>query len=129
MKSLLSDDFFYIREIFHSSDPEEKLTVQLELNPAHEIYKGHFPGNPVVPGVCLIEMIKETLAHHMGKPLTLKNADEVKFMNMVNPELNPLLNLEIRIKPPTAENLRISATITAAELVFVKFRGSLKQEE
>ena len=29
------------------------------LNPKAEVYKGHFPGNPIAPGVCTLQMIKE----------------------------------------------------------------------
>ena len=32
---------------------------RVALLPDCEVYKGHFPGNPVSPGVCNIETIKE----------------------------------------------------------------------
>ena len=35
----------------------EKYRFSLELNPEHPVYEGHFPGNPVVPGVCQVQMI------------------------------------------------------------------------
>ena len=33
----------------------------LNLNAAHEIYEAHFPGEPVTPGVCLVQMAGELL--------------------------------------------------------------------
>ena len=32
---------------------------RIKLNPKHEIFKGHFPGQPVTPGVVLIQMTTE----------------------------------------------------------------------
>ena len=29
------------------------------LNPDHLIYKAHFPGQPVTPGVCILQIIQE----------------------------------------------------------------------
>ncbi|MBQ0740088.1 3-hydroxyacyl-ACP dehydratase, partial [Aquimarina celericrescens] len=34
-------------------------TVTITINKNHKIFKGHFPGNPVTPGVCMIQIIKE----------------------------------------------------------------------
>ena len=35
--------------------------VQVMLNPQHAIYNGHFPQQPVVPGVCMLQIIKECI--------------------------------------------------------------------
>ena len=55
---LLINDFFYLRSSTHSN---EIINAQLQLNPAHRVFEGHFPGQPVVPGVCMVQMIKEIL--------------------------------------------------------------------
>ncbi|MCX6330659.1 MAG: hypothetical protein NTZ85_14245 [Bacteroidia bacterium] len=39
-----------------------KLTIQVELKRDHDIFKGHFPGNPILPGVCTIQILKELLS-------------------------------------------------------------------
>ncbi len=38
---------------------DDILTSRIKLYKEHEIFKGHFPGNPVMPGVCMIQIIKE----------------------------------------------------------------------
>ena len=35
--------------------------VKIRLNPDHEIYRAHFPGNPITPGVCIVQIISEVL--------------------------------------------------------------------
>ncbi len=45
--------------IVNSSEETDMIDYQIELNPEHYIYKAHFPGNPITPGVCIIKMITE----------------------------------------------------------------------
>lgn len=52
---MLLNDFFKITDIKNA----DKYTISIEMNPKHDIYKGHFPGNPITPGVCLTQMVKE----------------------------------------------------------------------
>ena len=59
-------------------------------------FKGHFPGNPVVPGVILIEMMAQTAAaliayslktETFDKIVYLMNVESSKFRNPVFPEM------------------------------------------
>ena len=45
----------------YTSENNNSFNSVIELNPEHEIYKGHFPKIPVAPGACLIQAIKEIL--------------------------------------------------------------------
>lgn len=52
--------------------------------------QGHFPGNPVVPGVILCEMMAQTCAVLMaensdGKTPLFTSLDKVRFRNVVKP--------------------------------------------
>ncbi|MBK7691597.1 MAG: hypothetical protein IPJ31_10925 [Bacteroidetes bacterium] len=47
--------FFHIN---HLSNEENKIIADITINANHAILKGHFPGHPVVPSVCMMEMIK-----------------------------------------------------------------------
>lgn len=55
------------------------------LNPDHIIYKAHFPGQPVTPGVCILQMLQELLSVEMGKQLFIKNIKNAKFISMMSP--------------------------------------------
>lgn len=54
---MLLDNFYTI--LSSESSDSTTWTIQIELNPAHTVYQGHFPEHPVVPGVCLLQLIKE----------------------------------------------------------------------
>lgn len=54
---MLLENFY---KIIHRKEREDgKREIEIELNPGHALYQGHFPGQPVVPGVCTLQMIKE----------------------------------------------------------------------
>lgn len=74
-----------------------KYEAQIVLDAKHEIFKGHFPGNPVMPGVCMMQIIKEITEQIIGYSVTLTQSNNIKFMALINPEVNPLLRLEFEI--------------------------------
>jgi 3-hydroxymyristoyl/3-hydroxydecanoyl-(acyl carrier protein) dehydratase len=51
---------FYTLEAAPETTPT-RVQATIRLNPDHAIFAGHFPGQPVVPGVCMLQIIKELL--------------------------------------------------------------------
>lgn len=76
---------------------ENGISARIHLDKDHEIFRGHFPGNPVMPGVCMIQIIKELTEEATGKDLFLSVSSNIKFMAIINPEINPDLELLIDI--------------------------------
>ena len=73
------------------------LQVNIRLNKDHDIFNGHFPGNPITPGVCMIQTIKEITQNQVNRPLFLRNISNVKFTALINPNINPDLILELSL--------------------------------
>ncbi len=71
------------------------ISADIHLNKDHDIFKGHFPGNPVMPGVCMIQIIKELTEMALEKNLFLSVSSNIKFMAIINPEVNPDLDIKI----------------------------------
>ena len=65
--------------------PQGQSGFNIILNPDHLIYKAHFPGQPVTPGVCILQIIQELLSVEMDIPLFIKKIKNVKFTNMISP--------------------------------------------
>ncbi|MEG0529111.1 MAG: 3-hydroxyacyl-ACP dehydratase [Bacilli bacterium] len=71
--------------------------IQIELNPKHEIFDGHFPNNPIMPGVCMIQIIKELTELFISQKLYLSKVSNVKFMAIINPFTHSVLDLNLNI--------------------------------
>ncbi len=67
----------------------EERSFDLELNAGHEIYKAHFPGKPITPGVCLVQIAQELLEELTGKQLEITAVKNVKFLAVVSPVETP----------------------------------------
>jgi 3-hydroxyacyl-[acyl-carrier-protein] dehydratase len=109
---------------FEKADNSVKAMVR--FNKDHDIFKGHFPSIPVVPGVCMIQIMKEILSETIKKEIFLEKADEVKFINMVNPEVNPDIEIEIKIKNYDENNISINGIFYFRDLIFIKIRAGFK---
>ncbi len=90
---MLLKDFYTVHSKQQTSD--QSFSIYIRLNEKHPVFEGHFPGNPVTPGVCMMQIIKELTEEITGFELFLKNASNVKFMALINPEINPELRLDL----------------------------------
>ena len=95
----------------------------LELNPEHHIFDGHFPQIPVVPGVCMMQMVKELVEDFTGQRLRLSKAEHLKFLTIINPRQNKLLEVDISINSNSSPNIQVTAAFSRQETVFFKFKG------
>ena len=78
----LTDGFFNIESI---NETDSGFEVKLRTNPAHFIYKSHFPGNPITPGVCVVQTAGELLERKYNRKLYLKSIRNVKFLSVIVP--------------------------------------------
>ena len=122
---MLLNDFFKISTLKNITDSE--LIAEIKLNPDHKIYKGHFPGNPVVPGVASIQIINEVLSEHLKIQLMTSKAQNIKFTSMINPKINPILFIKIKYAETEDDNFKVFAQITFEEIVFLKFKGTFSE--
>jgi 3-hydroxyacyl-[acyl-carrier-protein] dehydratase len=118
---LLLNDFFTIEDLKKEA---EGFVAKIQLKKDHKIYEGHFPGNPVVPGVCMVQIIKELLEKELSQSLRLTKADNIKFMNFVNPLEQDVLFFTLTYKKD--QNIQAKATVSFEEKIFLKFGGSFQ---
>lgn len=114
---LLKD--FYTVNSFDTVDGQ-KYVATIMLNKGHDVFKGHFPDNPVTPGVCMMQIIKELTQEAVKTSLTMKSASNIKFMALINPEVNPLLRLELDIVVAEDNTVKVKNTSYFDETVALK---------
>ncbi len=92
----------------------------LALNAAHPIYRGHFPDNPITPGVCSLEIITQLAAAHysgLEKPVEVES---IKYLGFVNPLQTPEVAVEISISNLGGGDWRLRGTLSADQKPAVK---------
>lgn len=85
-----------VDDLYQISDRQldgARLNGTVNYNPEHQVFKGHFPGQPVVPGVCTMDMIKDLLQEVLGKKLVLRSTGQVKFLQLIVPDRKPTVNI------------------------------------
>lgn len=91
---MLLKDFYKVNNL---DVADNVATANITINKDHEVFKGHFPGNPVTPGVCMMQIIKELTEQVVNEKLFMQASNNVKFMAIINPEVNPDLVLTLNI--------------------------------
>ena len=89
----LLNNFFFIEDV----DENNGLPIFLiKLVPSHEIFKAHLPGNPIMPGVCQIQILSELIESYIGKKLFLSEIKNVKFLYVLTPKNSLHFNVHIQ---------------------------------
>ena len=56
------------------------------------VYAAHFPGMPITPGVCIVQIVKELAEKNLRRLFTIKEARNVKFLSLLTPECKPVVS-------------------------------------
>ncbi|WP_426483392.1 3-hydroxyacyl-ACP dehydratase [Flavobacterium sp. 2] len=118
-------DFYKILSEEKISD--SKYTITILVNEKHEVFKGHFPGNPIMPGVCMIQIIKELTEKITAETLMIQTLANVKFMALINPEVNPELRLELDITTTEDNLVKVKNTTYFNDTVALKLSNVYKR--
>ena len=101
------------------------IEATVELNEKHEIFQGHFPNQPVLPGVCMLQMIREVLEESFNDKLQLLKADDIRFTAMIDPNESKEIKFEIQYKQVEEKSINITAKILKPDnMVCCKVKAS-----
>lgn len=118
-------DFYKI--ISEEKISDSKYIITILINEKHEVFKGHFPGNPIMPGVCMIQIIKELTEKITQEALMIHTLSNVKFMALINPENTPELRLELDITTTEDNLVKVRNTTYFNDTVALKLSNVYKK--
>ncbi len=124
LQQRLLHDFYQIESF--SETGAGACAAVLSLNARHPILEGHFPGFPVVPGVCMMQMTKELLEHAIGRKTRLVSARSLKFLNILNPNENKTVRSELTYHETESGQIEAESRLLDPEsgTVFFKMKGT-----
>jgi 3-hydroxyacyl-[acyl-carrier-protein] dehydratase len=129
MITLLND--YYVINSQRSTDVETLFDIT--LLPECCVYAGHFPGNPIAPGVYSIQMIKECAERLAGKQFLLACIEKCKFSAVIKPQTALHLQLRIHLSEiDTTMNAAVGVTtyqvravVSDTTTTYIELKGKL----
>lgn len=99
-------------------------TFHIALLPECNVYQGHFPGNPVCPGVCNIQTIKECAQILTGSQLCLHHIRRCRLTAVATPTTCPELDIRVKLTP-AAIGYTVEATISDNRQTYMEMKGEM----
>jgi 3-hydroxyacyl-[acyl-carrier-protein] dehydratase len=115
---MLLKDFYKIISLENTADSKYKAVIL--INEEHDIFKGHFPGNPIMPGVCMMQIIKELVEQITESSLFMQSLSNVKFMALINPFQTPELLLELDVTETEDNTVKVKNVSYFGDTVALK---------
>ena len=103
----------------------DRITASVHLDEHHAVFKGHFPDQPVMPGVCTLQIVQELLEEHLGRSLRLSSASNIKFMALIDPRIHPDLDFDLT-KTATEQGVKVSAKVHFKDTLAVKLSAEFQ---
>ena len=105
------------------SIPEESteaVRFQIRLNADSVIFKAHFPGEPIMPGACIVQMVQEMFSVWTKRDVEIAKIVNLKFLSVIKPDEVLDLDVAIKIKKEEDQQVHINADIVKDEITYTK---------
>ncbi|THU02579.1 hypothetical protein E9531_07860 [Lampropedia puyangensis] len=92
--------------------------VSLYLSPSLEVFQGHFPNSPILPGVAQLDWVLTLGQHTFNLPAYFHSLQALKFVRPITPEMTIQIELEQhRKETEDVLHFRISSRNALAEII------------
>ena len=92
----------------------------IRLDAEHFIYKAHFPGEPITPGVCIMQIALEVMEEAVAMPLSVTCVKNVKFLRIISPLEMPELCYSVQKIVVEEETVKAQIIVSAVDGVYAK---------
>jgi len=106
--------------IVTNEDTDKGVKFGIHLNSEHIIYKAHFPGQPITPGVCIVQIAQELMEEKLGQSIEIKTVKNVKFLSVISPDEVTDIDYELSNIKEDGDEVKFQATVTSGETVYAK---------
>ena len=109
-------NIFNIREI---TSTEHESVATIDLDAEDLVFKGHFPNQPVLPGVIMLKIIIECACEIQAEKLQLRKVIQAKYLQFVDPRQYPLIQCKLNFSKDE-NGWKINALFFHSEVTFSK---------
>ena len=102
------------------------LVAEFEFPAGSLVFAGHFPGNPVLPGICQMEAVRIILERSLERRCHLQQFSSAKFFKAVVPGETAVFT--VSITPQTGECISVTAKVSSNNNKVSEFKASYRLE-
>lgn len=97
---------WYVINNVNDSDPDE-LTLDIRVPPDSNWFSGHFPGEPILPGIAQLGMVFDAISRSGPEDLRILGVRRVRFKQIIRPDDPLRLTVRPRKEEAGAYEFRI----------------------
>lgn len=116
---------FYQIADWQSTDDSVQATIHLDAE--HHLFKGHFPGMPILPGACMVQLTHHLLDKYLGHKTTFVKSGQIKFLIPVNPLNEPVLKAKMKLTFLPDNQYRVEQSLTKEDRIYFKFSATYQR--
>ena len=120
---MLLENKFY-RILYEERGEGLSAKYHVVILPEFDVYNGHFPGDPVCPGVCNIETIKECAILLSGEQLRYSTIKQCRLTALATPTVCPEVDVQVSLSP-SVEGYSVQASIADDKQTYMILKGQL----
>ena len=118
-----TSETFY--SILSQQTEEGHPVFHVRIHPEWPIYAAHFPGNPITPGVCIVQMVQELLQTLLNRKLSLRKAKNVKYFAVISPEAVKELTVTfVKTEQQPDASLKVQAQVANGDTLCTKLSAT-----
>lgn len=120
---MLKDKYFKIDNC--TQQEGQGTTYAVSLLSDCKVYEGHFPGEPICPGVCNVQTIKECTQLLTGEQsLSITAIKRCRFKSLMSPQSVQQVNININATKHD-KGYTVTARIYDTETEYMDFNGEM----
>ncbi len=107
-----------LNNLYRITSADGKGFFCIVFDASHPIFAGHFPGEPIVPGACLVQMAQELLSQQLNQTVRWTEIKNLKFRQTITPRMEVVFHLT-----PQEDN-KCSVLITVTDTPHAQFTAT-----
>ncbi|MDO4755090.1 MAG: beta-hydroxyacyl-ACP dehydratase [Parabacteroides sp.] len=119
---MLLENYYY--QLIHTQKEGLQAVYRISILPDCSVYQGHFPDEPICPGVCNIETIKECAMHLTGKELFIHTIKLCRLTAIASPTICPEVTITLHLEP-IEHGFTVTARIADENRTYMEYKGDM----
>lgn len=122
---MLEGSFF---TILSQNIAAESADFNLHIHPEHPIFSGHFPGDAVTPGVCIIQMACDLFEKVQGSSFIISELKNAKFIHIIRPKEVSEVRFHLEWNQGENRQYALKCMVSDSTTTFAKIQFSITSD-